>query len=252
MTSLSYAIALGLPVFPCRNTPENKATDKTPLTKHSFHDASGDPDLIREMFTRCPRALIGVPTGAVSGFDVLDVDPRNGGREWYESNKSKLPATRIHRTRSGGIHLLFKHLTGLRNSTSKIAPGIDVRADGGYVIWWPETGLPVKDYPPEGAPEWPLWLIPSVMNKPVAPQAVYCAAAANKSKQLAGVLRVVAEGTEGERNQRLFWGLCRVREMAAQGKIPLSDGKMLLAEAAYRCGLPPLEIRRTLASGAGR
>jgi Bifunctional DNA primase/polymerase, N-terminal len=148
---LSYALALGLPGFPCRDTPKNKATDKTPLTKNGFHDASADPHKIREMFSR--RCLIGVATGTLSGFDVLDVDPRNGGREWYEANKHKLPATRIHRTRSGGIHLLFKHLAGLRNSAGKVAPGIDVRGDGGYVIWWPAHGLEFKDFPPSGTPE---------------------------------------------------------------------------------------------------
>lgn len=249
---LSYALDLGLPVFPCRDTPENKTTDKTPLTRNGFHDATTDPTKIREMFAR--RCLIGVPTGDVSGIDVLDVDPRNGGRGWYEANKHKLPATRIHRTRSGGIHLLFKHLAGLRNSTSKIAPGIDVRASGGYVIWWPAHGLKFKDYPPEGLPDWPLWLLPSVMHKPVPPPPVYRATTTNKftPKQLAGILRVVAESPEGERNQRLFWGLCRVREMAADGKIPLSDGEMLLAGAASRCGLPALEIKRTITRRAAR
>jgi len=71
------------------------------------------------MFTRRDGCLIGVPTGAISSFDVLDVDPRNGGREWYEAHKSKLPATRAHRTRSGGLHLLFKHLDGLRAAQVK-------------------------------------------------------------------------------------------------------------------------------------
>jgi hypothetical protein len=26
----------------------------------------------------------------------------------------------------------------LRCSRGRIAPGVDVRADGGYVIWWPQ------------------------------------------------------------------------------------------------------------------
>ena len=88
---LSYALDLGLPAFPCWDTPANKKTDKTPLTKNGFYDAVTDPAKIREMFTR--PCLVGVPTGSVSGVDVLDVDPRNGGRQWYEENKGKLPAT---------------------------------------------------------------------------------------------------------------------------------------------------------------
>ena len=170
---VSCALDLGLPTFPCRNTPENKTTDKTPLTKNGLLDASDDPAKIRAMFARREGCLIGVPTGGISSFDVLDVDPRNGGREWYEIHKTNLPATRAHRTRYGGLHLLFKHLDGLRCSTSKIAPGIDVRADGGYVIWWPAAGLSFRDYPPAGLPEWPAYLLPSIIPEPIAPPPIY-------------------------------------------------------------------------------
>jgi hypothetical protein len=36
--------------------------------------------------------------------------------------------------------LFFQHQRGLRCSTSKIELGVDVRADGGYVVWWPASG----------------------------------------------------------------------------------------------------------------
>jgi hypothetical protein len=41
------------------------------------------------------------------------------------------------------LHLIFQHAAGLRCSAEKIAAGVDVRAIGGYVIWWPAAGLPV-------------------------------------------------------------------------------------------------------------
>jgi hypothetical protein len=31
----------------------------------------------------------------------------------------------------------------MRNSVGKIAKGVDVRAAGGFVIWWPRQGAPV-------------------------------------------------------------------------------------------------------------
>ena len=110
---LTKALVLGLPVFPCRNTPGNEETDKIPLTKNGFKDASADPDVIHKMFRRHLDCLIGVPTGAASGIDILDVDPRHGGDVWYADHKEKFPPTRIHRTRRGGLHLLFKHQDGL-------------------------------------------------------------------------------------------------------------------------------------------
>jgi hypothetical protein len=98
--------------------------------------------------------LAGVPTGEASGIDVLDVDPAGAG--WYDRHFSALPLTQAHATRRDGLHLLFWHAAGLRCSQGRIAPGVDVRADGGYVIWWPREGLPAEDWP---ICEWPDWLL---------------------------------------------------------------------------------------------
>jgi hypothetical protein len=246
------ALDIALPVFPCRDTPKNKATDKTPLTKNGFYDASTDPHKILEMFSH--PCLVGVPTGAISGVDVLDVDPRNGGRDWYDLNKARLPNTRIHRTRSGGLHLLFKSLNGLKCSTGKIAPGIDVRAAGGYVIWWPASGYEFKDYPPAGLPEWPLWLLPAVMSKPTPPAPAYKAAThpAGFLAGIEGILSLVAHARNGERNQKLFWASCRLAEKVREGIITqgLADDLMLRAGAAS--GLLPVEIKATARNGRAR
>jgi len=93
--------------------------------------------------------LVGVPTGELSGFDVLDVDTE--GLSWFDAQH--LPLTRMHQSRSGGCHLLFRHSPGLRNSAdARIAEGIHVRADGGFAIYWPRQGLPVCEAP---VAEWP-------------------------------------------------------------------------------------------------
>src|SRR5262249_3036090 len=55
-----------------------------------------------------------------------------------------------------GAHLLFKHAPGLRCSAGRIATGVDVRAGGGFVIWWPRQGLRVIEGP---LGEWPEWLL---------------------------------------------------------------------------------------------
>src|SRR5262249_11713673 len=96
--------------------------------------------------------LVGVPTGEANGFDVLDIDLE--GRSWWDAHRAELPATQTHVTRSGGAHLLFKHAEGLRCSAGRIATGVDVRADGGFVIWWPRQGL--RSIPGE---LWPGWLL---------------------------------------------------------------------------------------------
>jgi hypothetical protein len=97
-----------------------------------------------------------VPTGKINDFDVLDIDLRKGG-DTFEQDRHRLPVTRIHSTPSGGLHLLFRHAPGLRCSSGRIAKGIDVRADGGYVVWWPSQFYPVLCEGPVA--EWPAWLL---------------------------------------------------------------------------------------------
>ena len=118
-----------LPRFPC-------GPDKRPLVAGGFKVATTDPAQIGVWQAQFPNCLWGVPTGAVSGIDVLDIDPEGLG--WFEANRHLIPVTRVHHTPRGGLHLFFKHAPGLRCSRGRIAPGVDVRADGGYVIWWPQ------------------------------------------------------------------------------------------------------------------
>jgi hypothetical protein len=97
--------------------------------------------------------LVGALTGPRNGFDVLDIDPHAVG--WYAANFGRIPQTRRHETRRF-VHLLFRHAPGLRCSDGKIADGVDVRADGGYAIWWPREGFGVDDWP---LADWPEWLL---------------------------------------------------------------------------------------------
>ena len=128
-----------LPIFPCN-------IDKAPLSVHGYKSAQ-----VGAKSNGWP--LVGFRTGEASGIDILDIDP--DGLKWFDQNFEALPQTRAHQTQRG-LHLLFKHADGLRCSTSKIAEGVDVRADGGYAIWWPREGLAVEDWP---ICEWPDWLL---------------------------------------------------------------------------------------------
>src|SRR5262245_14944564 len=104
-----------LPVFPC------KQQDKRPLTEHGFKDASAAREAVAAWWKRWPDALIGVPTG--TEFVVLDVDLQHvEAQQWY--GKATLPITRTHKTRSGGLHFLFKPHPEFKCSAGKIWPHI--------------------------------------------------------------------------------------------------------------------------------
>jgi hypothetical protein len=144
-----------LAIFPCRN--------KKPVCEHGYKDAVSDPDAIRDLFRRYPSARqIGVATGEINGLDVLDIDAHRGGNAFWEENRHRIPLTRTHQTPHGGRHLLFRHAPGLRCSTDRIAPGIEVKADGGSFVWHPTQFYPVIDAP---VAEWPDWLLELAREK---------------------------------------------------------------------------------------
>ena len=151
MISLPTLNGKTLPSFPCTNDIRKK-----PLSTHGFKDATTDPEKFIKIghLKENSDFLFGIPTGTIVGFDVLDIDP--DGFEWWQ-NQTDVPLTRTHTTRRGGWHLLFQHLPNLKNSASKIADGIDIRADGGYMIWWPSHGLSVSNH--EIISPWPNWLL---------------------------------------------------------------------------------------------
>jgi len=59
---------------------------------HGYLDATADPAEIEKLASRFPSAkLIAVATGAISGIDIIDVDPRNGGDRWFHQHRDRLP-----------------------------------------------------------------------------------------------------------------------------------------------------------------
>ena len=164
--------ARGIPVFPC-------LASKAPATERGFYAASTDPAEVRRMFASPAAVLIGMPTGVPTGIYVVDVDVKNGARggEWLDANSHRLPSTRTHKTQSGGLHLLFTLPAGakLRNSNSKLAPGVDTRGEGGFVI---VPGSPQYAIADDCEPaEMPQWLVdqltppPAPAPQPMAPRA---------------------------------------------------------------------------------
>ena len=141
--ALQLAEEHGLPIFPCReksaviNGKEHKA--KAPYTASGFKDALTRGDQITSWWKKWPAALIGVPTGKTSKLFVIDVDPL--GADWYAENSARLACGRVHKT-PRGFHLLYRTPDlEIRNSAGQVARGIDVRGEGGYIVWWPAHGL---------------------------------------------------------------------------------------------------------------
>ena len=127
--ALNYA-SHGWPVFPL--SPRSKV----PQIKGGFTAATLDPDKIKAWWSESPMSNIGVPTGTDT-FMVLDIDPDKGGEISLieiTAQRGKLPDTVLSMTGGGGWHYLFKCPAGARNNVGYLGAGIDIRANGGYIV----------------------------------------------------------------------------------------------------------------------
>lgn len=248
MSSSPVSVALDLAARDIAVFPVSR--DKAPRCPRGHLAATTDPTTIEAMHQQFGFVLVGVATGERSGISALDIDKKPDALDWWQANRSRLPATRAHRTRSGGLHLWFRHRRGLRSSVAKIAPAIDIRADGASCIWWPAAGLPVLD---EAEPaEWPEWLVPPPRPAWTPPSAQPWQGDDRKARRYAeaalrrAIERVAGAGP-GTRNQTLNAETFGLLRLAPAGLHPTEIANAM-AVAAAAAGLDRREIELTLKS----
>lgn len=133
--ALNYARE-GFYIFPL------KPGAKTPLTTHGVKDATRDEGTIKRWWKLWPNANIGVATGSKSGVMIVDLDSSEA-LLWAGKN---LPTSPI-RVRTGkGEQWYFKSSPEIKNSVSELAPGVDIRNEGGYGILPPSLNPNGKRY----------------------------------------------------------------------------------------------------------
>jgi len=267
---------------PCHDAPPDHGSETCPcLTCHGFYAATTDPDRVRAMVKAHPRGLLAIRTGRVSGLVVVDVDPRSGGVETHNALQDAgfLPGTLSADTASGGWHLYYAHPGG-QSRIKELGPGVDVKADGGYVLAPPSRSSTGGRYAWFGDGRYdhaPAALHPAVMAKvfpPIEPPTVVGATASaaalrmvtavrfdntgggftpasgvDPGSRLSGLLAVVLAAHSGERNNRLNWAAHRGAELVVSGALPLDAVRESLAEAAAAIGLGASESLATIRSG---
>lgn len=135
----------------CKKGGECSNKAKHPITEHGLKDASADTSTITKWWNKNPKANIGLSTG--ENLVVIDVDGPDGRTllQNLETKLGKLPPTKevtSGRT-DGGRHLYFHKDTSLdlRNVNGKDdMKGIDVRANGGYIIAPPSVHYTGRQY----------------------------------------------------------------------------------------------------------
>lgn len=157
-SALKY-VAYGWHVFPCHSVLDGQCScgnpscgnaGKHPRTLRGVHDSSDDPEQVREWWRRWPDANPALDCGK-SGLFVIDVDPRHDGFESLDNFEAlrgdSLPQTLTSFTGSGGLHLFFEQREDLRaRGRNPWLKGVDVKADGGYVMLPPSTHMSGNPY----------------------------------------------------------------------------------------------------------
>jgi hypothetical protein len=217
-------------------------------------DATDDEETIACWARDYPKANIGVACGQPSGVVVIDLDPRNGSDASIAklaSRKQTFTPTVTARTASGGTHLYYAFEPALKNSKSVLAPGIDVKTTGGYVVAPPSVLIGNKGYTWERSPlgdcfpRLPRWALEALKPKPKP------VIAFNRETAPADVVRLadfVSQSGKGERNNRLFWAACRAAETGSLS--PSAEASLL--SAAQSAGLPRMEAEKTIESAKSK
>lgn len=232
--------------------------------------ATTDPDRIRAAWAHAPYN-VGIATGP-SGLLVVDLDkPKSetdapdgaaSFKTLCERHGAPIPTTRTVRTASGGAHLYFTSPGGTRlsNTAGTLAPLVDTRAHGGYVV---ATGSVVDDHRYEvhgpallrPLPPWLTVLLtpPHPVSRPAPPKRPPVATGGQRGRYAEAALRhetaAVAATQEGGRNATLLRAARALGRFVASGELPRSVVEAALQGAGEAAGLPAAECRATIRSG---
>jgi hypothetical protein len=213
---------------------------KKPVFRGGFFEGTTDADQIRTWWKPKENSRnIGVRTGIESGIWALDVDKKPGGSngfqtlqeltgdfEWLRGVPFQISAT--------GGHFFFEcDDADLHCSAGKVGPGIDVRANGGYIVVspsiHPDTGLPyawrngrsILNSQVPRAPDWLVNLAKQPKNpvptKPEEPLIFHSTAYGKQA--LAGECRKIEAAPNGQQAQALNDAAFRIGKLVGRGLI---------------------------------
>lgn len=287
--ALEYA-ERGWAVFPVHGIVNGRCTcgwtpcsspGKHPLVRNGVHEATTDTTAIQGWWKQWRLGNVAIATGSVSGVIVIDIDlgrpadtafgsPGEGKAQsppdvWdsLERLTPELPRTLTALTGGGGLHLFYTSDDAtLGNSAGSVAgiedklPGVDLRANGGYVVAPPSMhrsgaryGWLDPGHEPVPAPAWlkraerPRIEIPRVAPASFAGDGTAYGRAALKS-----ALTSLRHAPVGQRNHTLNRCAFAMAQLIAGGELQQESVRAQLKRVALETGLTERESDLTIAS----
>jgi len=202
---------------------------------------------------------VGLRTGRTSGVVVIDVD--EGG----VVESLGLPPTVTVRTGGNGTHFYYRYQANLGNSAGKLGLHVDVRADGGQVVFpgsiHPETGrayewaqgrspaeVPIADLPAN--------LLERLRSSSPTSQSVLLPSKTPRGRRYAvraleREAALLREAQRGTRNDALNKAAFRMGTLVGGGGLDQRSVEEALLDAAAAVGLGQDEAQTTIRSGLG-
>jgi hypothetical protein len=258
-----YYAQHGIPVFPLHTIDPHGVCScakadcanpgKHPCTPHGLLDATTDAGAIRRWWMKSPTMNIGIRTGGESHLVVVDIDPRHGGVASWGDLIAGHPFidTKEVETGGGGNHLFFRSEQPVLNSQGDrggIAPGVDVRGEGGYVVAPPSLHASGERYTwSDGALETPTATLPDWLYEAATTASVRVNGHGNKTLDVAEIMEGVAEGGRD-------WALFQLASKCRYAGLPQPVAERVVLEAAAKC-VPPFpdgQARAKVVSAYGR
>ena len=105
--------------------------DKKPaIAWKKYQEEHATQNELEEWFGNGHDFNVGIATGVISGIVVVDTDT-DDGEKWVREH---LPETPLSVQTAKGVHRYFRHPGGQIRNAARIRAGVDIRADGGYVL----------------------------------------------------------------------------------------------------------------------
>ncbi|HUT58123.1 MAG TPA: phage/plasmid primase, P4 family, partial [Phycisphaerae bacterium] len=221
----------------------------------------GPQETLERALAWAQKGNVGLRTGQASGVVVIDVDP---GAD--VSGLDLPPTVKVNTGRPGAFHLYFRCTRAIGNSAGKLGQHVDVRGDGGQVVYpgsvHPETGrryewaMGLAPWEVEVA-ELPQHILHRLNGHDVAADAAHVgptrprAAGGERYAKAAleGELNALRAATEGNRNETLNTAAFNLGTLVGGGHLNRQEVEQALQPAAEAVGLEPEEVKATVRSG---
>jgi putative DNA primase/helicase len=198
---------------------------------------------------------VGIVTGRLSGVLVLDVDGEEGKAELSRRGH---PATPMARTPGGGLHIYLRHPDAELRTGIRVAPGLDVKAAGGYVVAPPSLGPNGGRYewiisPAEAEladpPAWLLELLQPGERKGPAPPVGEKIPSGERNKALASIAGTMRRRGMGE--AEILAALQVANERRCSPPLPAREVEKIAASVGRYEPEPPDNVVHITVGGRG-